>query len=274
MLSAPLIFYISLFLVGALGTLGYMWTRGRRTLDPPLPSRSSQGAPEPGDRRKPTTGRHSGLSVSTESVSALKEAELLVSSKRSRDRKCPKCERIFHESLVICPHDQTPLKALEENQKRVVVRESSDCPTCRQCGRRFEHGIRYCRHDGNELALDVEKALCVYVCRNCGSESETPPEKCCEEPNVVEVNPSVVDQRPPLIPMLFCPLCHHVEPNGAAMQCPNDLVPLLPMLHLARTRLAPLGEGPRRTICPHCSKRYSKAAVFCAFDGHKLLPLD
>lgn len=201
-------------------------------------------------------------------------ADVLVSTSKSRQRECPTCHRSFPDSVVICPHDASRLSLRSDARHRVKVLDGIRKPTCAACGRRYEHGARYCRFDGQRLNLDGSDRLSVvWVCRTCGDERLEDGHECEPGCEVVKVDPSDARVIPPMIPMMICDACHRVcGPEHTA--CPDDGEPLSPMHNVRVDALAPLGVGPRRKVCGACGKRYSGAARHCAFDGEKVRPLN
>ncbi|MEZ4462098.1 MAG: hypothetical protein R3E66_20735 [bacterium] len=201
-------------------------------------------------------------------------AEVLVATTRSRQRECPKCQRTFPESVVVCPHDATKLSIRGDARHRVKVLDGVRKPTCHSCGRRFEFGAKYCRFDGQRLSGEsVERLAVVWVCRTCGDESLEEGHECAAGCDVIKIDPSDARVIPPMIPMMICDACHRVA-SPEVTHCPDDNEVLRPMHNVRGDALAPLGVGPRRRVCKQCGRRYSGAARYCAHDGEKLVPLN
>lgn len=213
------------------------------------------------------------LSLGTPETQTKVVQEILVTS-RNRQRTCPKCERKFGETYVLCPHDGTQLVALDAHIKRVPIAQDTNLPTCVECGRHYDAGAKYCRKDGKELKKGLELAVRLEVCESCGAESSLGLTECCDSPRTHWVDPSNPKFTLPLFPMLICPMCHSVHAQGASMTCSEDGAQLQPLIQLEHSTLAPLGVGPRRKICGHCGRRYSKAAHYCAMDGGSLTSLN
>ncbi len=201
-------------------------------------------------------------------------AEVLVVGGRGRERECPKCQRTFPESVVICPHDSSRLSVRGDARHRVKVLDGVRKPTCAGCGRRYEYGAKYCRVDGQRLSFTVaERLAVVWVCRTCGDEALEDGHECSIGCEVHKLDPSDARVILPMIPMMICDSCHHVA-SPEATHCPDDGELLHPMLNVRADALAPLGVGPRRKVCTCCGRRFSGASRFCAFDGDRLSTLN
>lgn len=270
MANAPLIFYATLLMLGVLGMVGLLLHRltssRRKTPHGEFPTENRQARRE----TTRTTGPTLGLGLTPSEPMKLSATQVLVATKHPRQRKCPTCSKSFHESLVICPNDQTPLVVQDELVQKKRVVEARELPTCPECARRYDSGANFCRADGKKLVVGAEHALSVWVCLHCGDESAHVLKKCCASPEVVKVDPSSTEYVTPLLPLMSCPMCHGVTSHSASLVCAIDATPLIPMLNLKRTCIAPLGVGPRRRICERCGRQHSKSAKYCAHDGSVL----
>jgi hypothetical protein len=201
-------------------------------------------------------------------------ADVLVAGGRGRERECPKCQRTFPESVVICPHDSSRLSVRGDARHRVKVLDGVRKPMCSSCGRRYEYGAKYCRFDGQRLSTNaVERLAVVWVCRTCGEEALEEGHTCADGCEVNKLDPSDARVIFPMIPMMVCDSCHHVA-SPEVTHCPEDGDLLTPMVNVRSDALAPLGVGPRRKMCAACGRRFSGAARFCAYDGSRLSTLN
>jgi hypothetical protein len=262
-----ILFLVFVVSIGA-GWLVYVSLQRKQTIETKGASKVSGPSVSSRDSGR-GSAKTSVLSLGTPEAQTRRVQDILVSS-RNRQRGCPKCERRFSETYVLCPHDGTPLIVLDAHIKRVRIAGDVNLPTCAECGRHYEGKARYCRKDGKELQKGLEQAVRVEVCEACGAESSAGLTQCCAEPQTYWVDPSNQTLSLPVFPMLICPMCHKLHAQGASMTCSEDGAELQPLIQLEHTTLAPLGVGPRRKICGHCGRRYSGAAHFCVMDGAEL----
>jgi len=270
MIDAPLIMYGTMLMLGVLGIIALLTHR----ITSPRP-KDSPSTLRPEDRRAQrdgsrTTGPMIGLGLTPSEPVTLSAAEVLVATKHPRQRRCPKCSKNFHESLVICPHDQTPLVIQDEQVQKKRVLEARALPTCPECARRYDSHAKFCRVDGKRLITGADHALTLWVCRTCGAESAHLLKKCCQAPDIEKVDPSSTEVVVPVLPLMICPMCHATTSHSDSLVCAVDKSPLIPMLNAKKTCVAPLGVGPRRRICEQCGRQHSKAASFCTHDGSTL----
>lgn len=281
------ILYLTLFLVGfAASAVLVWWGRRRRAaafrapqLDAELPARPAAQLTE---ITTPAPSRATPAELPAVVVDDLFErppiAQLLFATGRRGDHKeCPRCQRRFGETVVLCPFDSTPLKSLNVRPRRTARPAITGArrPTCGGCGRRYESAAKYCYHDGTQLsASSPAEVPVVRACRNCGHESFEFDGVCgCDEPEVVDVDPGRSAVQLPTIPLMQCRRCGHMSPPGTT-RCPHDRELMYPMMNVQLNALPPTGIGPRRRVCADCGRKYSAAANFCAYDGRRLHDLN
>ncbi len=191
-------------------------------------------------------------------------------------RMCPECGEQFPASVVVCPHDSTPLETIERaGGSEETLLERQRCPGC---GRRYEPGPAYCYHDGMRLRQDTsekgDEAPVFDVCERCGWEGQVDRRTCPRDGGeLTAVDPSEESRAAPPIPVLCCPECGELAEPGRA-RCPNDEAVLTPLDHPHRSELPARGFGPRRKICPECGASYSAAGRYCTEDGSELVSMN
>ena len=202
---------------------------------------------------------------------------LFATSKRGDHKECPKCKRRFGETVVLCPFDSAPLRSLHLRSRRTTrpATTTSRRPCCSGCGRRYEGAAKYCYHDGIALTADSPSEVpIVRACRTCGHETLDAAPPCeCDQPDVVEIDPSRASIQMPTIPLMQCRRCDYLTAAGSTI-CPNDGELLYPVMNVQMNALPPTGIGPRRRVCEQCGRKFSTAANYCAYDGTKLKDLN
>lgn len=277
--------YLAMFVVGFAGSAIAVWLRRAppqidRQLDP-LPSSlslrsESRNAPFASASR--LTPLEPTPAVNLGPFEEAPIAQLLFATRKSSgDRECPHCKRRFGETTVLCPFDATPLKSMGLRHKRTTRPGLTGArrPTCASCGRRYESAAKYCYHDGAPLSADSPAEVpLVRVCRACGFESTEVNGRCsCDNPDLIEIDPSRSSIQMPTIPMMHCRRCDHVAEPGTT-HCPDDRELLYPVMNISLNALPPTGIGPRRKVCEKCGRRFSSSARYCAYDGTTLKHLN
>lgn len=273
------IFYVLFFLAGTLGALGLvLFSRRydeRRRLDRVME------APEPPQLERQRAIKTSPIPISaTPALPAMVDEPksvtqlILTQTRTAGDRECPTCRRRYGETMLVCPFDATPLE-LVGLRSAETVRPSSDRPTCRQCGRRYESSARHCYHDGARLSTATRTDVpIVHACRSCGVERVDTIDSCgCDSPDIVRIDPSRTEVVLPTIPMMHCRRCDHVALPGTT-HCEHDGELLFPVMNVAPNALPPAGIGPRRKVCPDCGRLFAAAAHYCSYDGTRLQHLN
>ncbi len=282
------IFYLAVFVVGfiASGAL-VVWDRRRRRargveapLDNPeieaFASRTSRATGSMPTRATPT--ELPAVVVDDLPTTPPIAQVLFAPGGRGGDhRECPTCKRRFGETLGICPFDSTPLRSLHPRVKRTTrpAITGRRRPTCTSCGRRFESAAKFCYHDGGSLTTEsLAEVPVMRVCRSCGWETPARDGTCgCDEPHVIEIDPSRASVQLPTIPMMQCRRCGTLAPPGT-IECVNDGELLYPVMNVELNALPPTGIGPRRRMCGQCGRQFSKGAHYCSYDGTRLSDLN
>jgi len=195
------------------------------------------------------------------------------------ERMCPECGEKFPASVVLCPHDSTPLETIEGSQSGSspdeTVLERQCCPGC---GRRYAPGPDYCYHDGMQLRRDTvegaEEAPEFKACETCGWEGSVEDRVCPNDgTELTVVAPADEGRATPPFPVLVCPECGtYAEPGRA--RCPEDDTVLTPVQNAHARELPEHGFGPRRKICQECGETFSRAADYCTRDGSELVTMN
>lgn len=210
------------------------------------------------------------------------EVEQTESSTRSAleggpERVCPECGEQFPATVMVCPHDSTPLETVERETRSAseTVLERQRCPGC---GRRYEPEAAFCYHDGMRLRQDTaEKAddAPVYkVCETCGWEGKRDEPTCPNDGReLTTVDPSEEERVTPPVPVMCCPECGEYGEPGQA-RCPEDDTVLTPLENAHTTELPANGYGPPRKICEECGETFSAAGQYCTRDGSELVAMN
>ena len=274
-----------MFAVGFAGSAGWVWWNRRReaaNIEPDVEPTPVFEARSPAQQPTFATPVRATPAEQLPAVAADGDdhppiAQLLFATRiNAGDRECPTCHRRFSETTMLCPFDATPLEQPKRRRTTRPAETQNRRPTCLRCGRRYESAARYCYHDGVRLSSDSPSEVpIISVCRTCGSESLTDEHHhCdCEDPELVEIDPSQSQVQLPTLPLLHCRRCDHVG-MGIDAHCPNDGELLYPVMNVALNALPPTGIGPRRKVCEKCGRKFSSAARHCAYDGTRLTTLN
>lgn len=227
------------------------------------------------------SGQQKGAVFSVEGSQARSSSgrAALTSEHSEGARICPKCDRRFPASMVVCPHDANPLRAVNSRQARHGdgARETRH-RRCPGCGRRYAPGAQFCYHDGTRLVGDsveqADEAPHFKMCVQCGWEGQTDEPLCPRDgAELTLVDPSREGRQGPAIPVLVCPECGAHGGPGQAI-CPEDGEVMTPLSYPHLRALPVDAAGPRRKICKECGHRYGGAAEYCSQDGHHLTALN
>lgn len=281
------VLYFLVFLIAVSGLVArVLWTRHRRLLvyeAQPDADRAHGTRPLPvAETTSPGLSRVTPTDLPSIEFDQLPTqapiAQLLFASASRGDHKeCPRCHRRFGETVVLCPFDAAPLRALHARSRRTArpAVTGSRRPSCAGCGRRYESAASYCYHDGAALSADSPAEVpIVRACRACGFESLDPKARCaCTHPDLVEVDPSRSQIQMPTIPIMECRRCDYMAAPSETY-CPHDGALLYPVMNVQINALPPTGIGPKRRVCEQCGRKFSTAAHYCAYDGKKLRDLN
>ena len=281
------ILYLSLFLIGVFASGLLMWW-GRRRTDQGV----ARSLADPLDFTRPV---EAPISLTTSAPSRATPTELpavvvddlshrppiaqllFATGKRGDHKECPRCKRRFGETVVLCPFDSAPLRSLNVRARKTTrpAITGSRRPTCTSCGRRYESSAKHCYHDGTALSTDSPPEVpIIRACRNCGHESFERVAFCgCDDPEMVEIDPSRSAVQMPTIPLMHCRRCGFMSEPGTTT-CPHDAELLYPVMNVQLNALPPTGLGPKRRVCEECGRKFSTSANYCAFDGSRLRDLN
>lgn len=290
MLGRVMWIYVSALVLGLVG-IAAIWLYRHHQKDAYFNARDDRSFPAFTAHDRPTTystsnesrtlGQADQSGVSAEAVSEqADDSDMYLADSGQGERECPKCQRTFPASIVVCPFDSSALRESQSGTASLGEPESEqlDRMACSGCGRRYPADADYCYHDGLPLGRDTreaaEKAKVFKACEACGWEGKTDDVTCPNDgEELVKVDPSDATTVSPTIPLMVCPQCREFAPPGVA-HCPNDGTLLTPLTNVRVTEFPAAGFGPRRKICKHCGTQFSGQADYCCHDGTELLPLN
>lgn len=282
---------IGLMMVGA---YAYLRRRQRRTRMGPVGVALSAGSRASRGRRRRSAASSTGATgsvIDPPAAVAGSWSETLARTTLEFDpthgeelsRECPECSRAFDSTLLICPHDSTPLRSLPSGARRRSreAPETLDRLKCKGCGRRHEMGVAFCYIDGRALSPDTResttKAPTFKACESCGWEGDaeqlTCPDCSDDDGELIAVDPAQTTPMTPAIPLTICPKCRVYGAPGQAY-CADDGEVLEPLLSMRHATFPAHGFGPRRKICGDCGAQFGSFARYCSKDGSKLLALN
>ncbi len=282
--------YLSALVLG-LGAMAAIWLYRRHQQDAYFEAENGRPLPtfSPGNRpasystssESKTRANADQSGVSAEALAEdSKTSEMYLAEGARGQRQCPRCDRTFPSSIMVCPFDASPLDPVRSGSEARSGDRSAklERKVCTGCERRYPADADFCYHDGMPLSRDTRDAAVdapvFKACEACGWEGETDGMTCPNDGEaLVKIDPSDASTVSPTIPLMMCPSCREYAPPGKA-HCPDDGTLLTPLTNVRMTEFPSGGFGPRRKICKTCGTQFSGEAEYCCHEGARLIALN